>query len=128
MQMTATHHMGSRHRAIGQRIAFFEAESAPAIRATDALHSDFRSFATIERRKSAPRGKAYVDVMQNVKGHHVVPPYVLRAVPSVTVSTRLKWSELTNRLTPERFDLKSAPKRFESLKEDPMKTLMAPGR
>ena len=66
--------------------------------------------------------------MQNVKGHHVVPPYVLRAVLSVTVSTRLKWSELTNRLTPERFDLKSAPKRFESLKEDPMKTLMALGR
>jgi bifunctional non-homologous end joining protein LigD len=84
--------------------------------------------ATIERRKSARHGKVYVDVMQNVKGHHVVPPYVLRAAPSATVSTPLKWSELTNRLTPERFDLKSAPKRFERQKEDPMKALMAPGR
>jgi DNA primase len=50
---------------------------------------------------------------------HVVPPYVLRAVPSATVSTPLKWTELTSRLKPERFDLKTAPKRFERQKRDP---------
>jgi bifunctional non-homologous end joining protein LigD len=82
------------------------------------------NIATIERRKSARHGKAYVDVMQNAKGHHVVPPYVLRAVPSAAVSTPLKWTELTSRLTPERFDLKTAPKRFEREKEDPMEPLV----
>jgi bifunctional non-homologous end joining protein LigD len=82
------------------------------------------NIATIERRKSARQGKAYVDVMQNAKGHHVVPPYVLRAVPSAMVSTPLKWTELTCQLKPERFDLKTALKRFERQKEDPMKALV----
>jgi bifunctional non-homologous end joining protein LigD len=80
--------------------------------------------ATIERSKSARHGRAYVDVMQNAKGHHVVPPYVLRAVPSATVSTPLKWTELTSRLKPERFDLKTAPKRFERQKRDPIEALI----
>jgi bifunctional non-homologous end joining protein LigD len=85
--------------------------------------------ATLERRKSTRHGRAYVDVMQNAKGHHVVPPYVLRAVPSATVSTPLKWTELTRRLKPERFELNTALKRFEGQKEDPMKTLVgAPAR
>jgi bifunctional non-homologous end joining protein LigD len=48
--------------------------------------------ATLERRKSARRGKAYIDVLQNARGHHVVPPYVLRAVPAATVSTPLEWN------------------------------------
>jgi bifunctional non-homologous end joining protein LigD len=50
--------------------------------------------------------------MQNVKGHHVVAPYVVRAVPGATVSTPLEWQEMNARLTPARFDLKSAVKRF----------------
>jgi bifunctional non-homologous end joining protein LigD len=81
--------------------------------------------ATIERRKSARHGKAYVDVMQNAKGHHVVPLYVLRAVSSATVSTPLKWSEVASRLTPARFDLKTAPKRFEHQKKDLMEALIS---
>jgi hypothetical protein len=32
--------------------------------------------ATIERTKSRRARKVYVDVMQNVRGHHAVPPYV----------------------------------------------------
>jgi bifunctional non-homologous end joining protein LigD len=82
--------------------------------------------ATVERRKSARGGKAYVDVMQNARGHHVVPPYVVRAVPAATVSTPLHWRELTPRLTPGQFDLQSALRRFERQEEDLMQALAAP--
>lgn len=82
--------------------------------------------ATVERRKNARGGRAYVDVMQNARGHHVVPPYVVRAVPEATVSTPLEWRELTPRLSPKQFELKSALRRFERLKEDLMQPLAAP--
>src|SRR5262249_51262058 len=53
---------------------------------------------TLERSKTRRRRRVYVDVMQNVRGHHAVPAYVVRAVPEATVSTPLKWSELSSRL------------------------------
>ncbi|MDB6110554.1 MAG: ykoU [Pedosphaera sp.] len=80
--------------------------------------------ATTERSKAARHGKAYIDVMQNARGHHVVPPYVLRAVPAATVSTPLKWNELTGRLNPNRFDLKTALRRFQRQNKDLMEGLL----
>jgi bifunctional non-homologous end joining protein LigD len=54
----------------------------------------------------------YIDVIQNARGHHAVPPYVVRATPGATVSTPLDWKEVTAKLDPKRFDVKTAPKRF----------------
>src|SRR5262249_39638224 len=51
--------------------------------------------ATTERSKARRGRRVYVDVMQNAKGRHAVPPYVLRAVPGAPVSTPLNWTELT---------------------------------
>jgi bifunctional non-homologous end joining protein LigD len=45
--------------------------------------------ATVERSKAARGKRVYVDVIQNARGHHVVPPYAIRAVPEATVSTPL---------------------------------------
>lgn len=68
--------------------------------------------ATVERSKAGRHGHVYVDVMQNARGHHAVPPYVLRAVPAGTVSTPLEWKELTPKLSPKQFTLDVALKRF----------------
>src|SRR5207237_6925574 len=67
--------------------------------------------ATTERSKSARRGRVYVDVMQNARGKHVVPPYVIRATPLATVSTPLEWDEVTHRLDPRKFTMKAALER-----------------
>ena len=41
--------------------------------------------------RKAKRGRrVYVDVLQNARGHHVVPPSVLRATPQATVSAPLR--------------------------------------
>jgi bifunctional non-homologous end joining protein LigD len=76
--------------------------------------------ATTERSKAKRGRRVYVDVLQNARGHHAVPPYVLRAVPGATVSTPLRWSEVTPDLDPARFNLKTIFRRLARLKRDPM--------
>ena len=46
--------------------------------------------ATVEIRKAKRGDRVYIDVMQNARGHHAVPPYVLRAVPGAT--SRPRWT------------------------------------
>jgi DNA primase len=53
-----------------------------------------------------------------------VPPYVLRATPMGTVSMPLEWRELNAKLSPAKFDLKSALKRIRGWKKDPWAALL----
>jgi bifunctional non-homologous end joining protein LigD len=80
--------------------------------------------ATVERSKAKRHQRVYVDVMQNAKGHHAVPPYVLRAVPGAPVSTPLSWRELTPQLDPAQFNLKTIFRRLARQKRDPMAALV----
>jgi bifunctional non-homologous end joining protein LigD len=66
----------------------------------------------------------YIDVMQNAKGHHAVPPYVLRAVPGAPVSTPLRWQELTSNLDPKAYNLKTIFQRLTRQRHDPMAGLL----
>lgn len=79
---------------------------------------------TVERSKAKRGTRLYLDVMQNVRGHHAVAPYVLRATPAATVSTPLRWEELTSELSPEKFTAKSIFRRLSRLKVDPVASLL----
>jgi bifunctional non-homologous end joining protein LigD len=81
---------------------------------------------TVERSKAKRGGRVYVDVMQNALGHHAVPPYVLRAVPTASVSTPLEWREVTPTLDPTAFNLKSIFRRLAKQKKDPAAALLLP--
>jgi len=72
--------------------------------------------ATIERAVKA-RGPAtvYVDYLQNIQGKTVAGPYCVRAKAGATVSTPLKWTELTDDLDTHEFNLGNAAERFEKL-------------
>jgi bifunctional non-homologous end joining protein LigD len=74
--------------------------------------------ATTERTKALRGRRVYIDVMQNARGHHVVPPYVVRATPHATVSTPLNWRELTARLDPSSFTVKTIFRRLRRVKID----------
>jgi bifunctional non-homologous end joining protein LigD len=76
--------------------------------------------ATTERSKAKRGKRVYVDVMQNARGHHAVPPYVLRPVPGAPVSMPLTWHEVTADLDPSRFNLKTALRRLNRQQRDPM--------
>jgi bifunctional non-homologous end joining protein LigD len=79
--------------------------------------------ATVEMRKARRGGRVYVDTLQNARGHHAVPPYVLRAVPAATVSTPLQWNEVTADLDPARYTLTTIFRRLARQKQDPLASL-----
>jgi bifunctional non-homologous end joining protein LigD len=87
----------------------------------------FPDGATVEIRKARRGRRVYIDVMQNARGHHAVPPYVLRPVPGAPVSTPLRWDELKPGLDPKRFNLRTAPARFARQKRDPLAGLLPSG-
>ena len=80
--------------------------------------------ATVDIRKAKRGERVYIDVLQNARGHHAVPPYVLRAVPGATVSTPLDWKEVAEGLDPRAFTLKKALARFTRRKTDPFEGLL----
>ena len=80
--------------------------------------------ATVERLKAEREGRVYVDVIQNARGHHAVPPYVLRPTPQATVSTPLDWKEVNAKLDPKRFTLATVARRLKG-KPDPMASLVS---
>jgi bifunctional non-homologous end joining protein LigD len=80
--------------------------------------------ATTERSIAARGKRAYIDVMQNGLGKHVVPPYVIRVTELATVSMPLDWDELTPSLTPQKFTIDKALKRLAKLKKDPFAPLL----
>ncbi len=101
----------------------FDAARAWASEVAGRVAGDLPDTATTDIRKAKRGGRVYIDVMQNARGHHAVPPYVLRAVPGATVSTPLRWSELTGDLDPKRFTIKTVPARLARLKADPLAAL-----
>jgi bifunctional non-homologous end joining protein LigD len=82
--------------------------------------------ATTERSIAKRGARVYVDVIQNARGHHVVPPYVVRPTPEATVSTPLAWDELGPGLDPRKFNLRTIFRRLDRQAGDPMADLVRP--
>jgi bifunctional non-homologous end joining protein LigD len=80
--------------------------------------------ATVEIRKAKRGERVYIDVLQNARGHHAVPPYVVRAVPGASVSTPLDWKEVTPALDPSSFNVKTIVRRLARRKTDPLAGLV----
>ena len=69
-------------------------------------------FLTVERSLSQRKGRLYLDCMQNGYGKTVVAPYSPRAIDGAPVSAPLKWSEITKRLDPKQFTIRTMPDRL----------------
>lgn len=67
---------------------------------------------TVERSLSQRRGRLYLDCMQNAYGKTLVAPYSLRAIDGAPVSAPLKWEEVTRKLDPLKFNLRTMPDRL----------------
>ncbi len=93
-------------RTFARLLALLGVEAAPGI-------------STIARPLRARGGKVYIDFGQNGHGRTIVAPYSLRALPDAPASCPLLWSEMTARLDPARFTLKTLPGRFEKM-TDPL--------
>ncbi len=67
---------------------------------------------TMERSLDQRKGRLYLDCMQNAYGKTLVAPYSLRAIDGAPVSAPLKWEEVTKKLDPSRFTLRTMPSRL----------------
>jgi bifunctional non-homologous end joining protein LigD len=67
---------------------------------------------TVERSLAKRDGRLYLDAMQNAYGKTIVAPYSLRAIDGAPVSAPLKWSEVTKKLDPLKFNLRTMPARL----------------
>lgn len=65
--------------------------------------------------KSRPEAAVYVDYLQNIRGKTVASVYSARAETHASVSTPLKWSEVTSDLDPRDFTVETLPKRLKSV-------------
>lgn len=71
-------------------------------------------------------GKVYIDFGQNGHGQTIVAPFSLRPLPGAPASCPLEWREVTPRLDPARFNLKTIAARFEKL-ADPLAPVLGEG-
>lgn len=67
---------------------------------------------TVERSLAKRRGRLYLDCMQNAYGKTVVAPYSPRAIDGAPVSAPLKWSEITKKLDPLKYNIRTMPNRL----------------
>ncbi len=82
--------------------------------------------ATVARPIQARGGKVYIDFGQNGHGQTIVAPFSVRPLPGAPISCPLRWAEVTARLDPRRFTIRTAPRRFAKL-GDPLAPVLRDG-
>jgi bifunctional non-homologous end joining protein LigD len=70
---------------------------------------------TVERAVAKRRGRLYLDAYQNGYGKTIVAPYSPRAIDGAPVSAPLTWSDVTRKLDPSRFTIRTMPQRLEKV-------------
>jgi bifunctional non-homologous end joining protein LigD len=67
---------------------------------------------TVEFSKAKRGGRVFADAMRNAYGQTIVPPYSVRRRPRAPVSTPLAWDEVSPRLDPARFNVRTFERRL----------------
>ena len=69
---------------------------------------------TLETRKARRRAPVYLDIMRNAPGQTIAPPFAVRWRPRAPVSMPLDWDEVSPRLDPVLFNIKTAERRMRA--------------
>lgn len=67
---------------------------------------------TVEFSKAKRGGRVFADAMRNAYGQTIVPPYSVRRRPRAPISTPLAWDEVSPRLDPTAFNVRTFEKRM----------------
>jgi bifunctional non-homologous end joining protein LigD len=86
-----------------------------AVAITQTLERGLPKLATTVRTIAKRQGRVYLDALQNGYGKTMVAPYSLRAIEGAPVSTPLHWSEVTPKLDPLSFNLKTMRARLKEV-------------
>ncbi len=88
--------------------------------------ADLPELATVTRPVAGRGDKVYVDFLQNGRGKLIAAPFCVRPKPGAPVSMPLTWREVTPRLEPARFTIRTALPRLER-RGDPLREVLGPG-
>ena len=88
------------------------------------IESEMPEIATTVRSPGSRGDRVYIDFVQNGRGKLIAAPFAARPVGGATVSTPLRWSEVTSKLDPSRFTIKSLPRRLGRMSDDPLSGLL----
>jgi bifunctional non-homologous end joining protein LigD len=110
---------------LGARYTYEETRTFARLLATLTMEA-VPAIATIARMIGTRGGKVYVDFGQNGPGQTIVAPLSVRPLPGAPVSTPLRWPEVTARLEPRRFTIRTVPARLDKV-GDPMTPVLGEG-
>ena len=79
---------------------------------------------TLVRPVARRADKVYLDYLQNGRGKLIAAPFAVRPRAGAPVSTPLSWSQVTARLDPGRWNLRTTPRQMDK-KGDPMADLLS---
>jgi bifunctional non-homologous end joining protein LigD len=82
------------------------------------------AISTTARVIDARGGKVYLDWLQNRHGQLLVAPLSVRPLPGAPVSMPLRWSEVNGKLDHTRFTIKTARRRLDRLRDDPVRAVL----
>jgi bifunctional non-homologous end joining protein LigD len=77
------------------------------------IHAGLPKTTSLERTPAKRTKKIYLDFLQNRRGSTMAAPYAARPRPGAAVSMPLAWSEVTKKLNPLDYTIKTALKRVE---------------
>src|SRR5262245_368651 len=110
---------------LGARYSYEETRTFARLLATLAVQAE-PAISTIARMIRTREGKVYVDFGQNGRGQTIVGPFSVRPLAGAPVSWPLRWSEVTTKLDPRRFTIRTAPERLAK-DGDPMAPVLGEG-
>ncbi|HET7342285.1 MAG TPA: DNA ligase D, partial [Methylomirabilota bacterium] len=110
---------------LAARYSYEETRTFAALLATLAVETR-PAIATIARMIRLREGKVYVDYGQNGEGQTIVAPFSVRPLPGAPVSCPLRWAEVTPRLDPRAFTIRTMPARLEKV-GDPLAPVLGAG-
>ena len=89
-------------------------------------HARLPETTSVERKPAQRRGRVYLDYIQNGHAKTLASAYSARPWPGATVSTPLRWREVRRGLTPQRFTIRTTPKRIDKV-GDLWQPMLGPG-
>jgi bifunctional non-homologous end joining protein LigD len=103
---------------LGARYAYEQTRTFARLLAALGVEAE-PAISTLARPLHARGGKVYIDWGQNGHGQTIVAPFSVRPLPGAPISCPLTWDEVTARLDPSHFTIKTAPARLDKM-GDPM--------
>ena len=110
---------------LGGRLTHAESRALAEVLARVVV-AELPAIATVTRPVAARGDKVYVDYLQNGRGQLLAAPFSVRPRPGAPVSMPLTWRQVTARLDPGRWTIKTALARVEK-HGDPVLRMLGEG-